>query len=170
MTKRIDCHLGRSTAVMSNYVSRKSCNTNVSTKQKGNTRSSIEAELVSIDDVVSKILWTKLFLTEKQYSIKENITHRDNQSSLKLKANGKISSTKRTSHYDIKYFYTTDLINKKEVSIKYCPTKAVTSDYMTKPLTGHKFKLFGDNKLKIKNEAHQLVSRSALSKIENLNY
>ena len=34
----------------------------VSTKQKVNTRSSTEAELVSIDDVISKILWTKLFL------------------------------------------------------------------------------------------------------------
>ena len=30
----------------------------VSIKQKVNTRSSTEAELVAIDDVVSKIIWT----------------------------------------------------------------------------------------------------------------
>ena len=35
----------------------------VSTKQKVSTRSSREAELISSDDVVLKVLWTKLFLT-----------------------------------------------------------------------------------------------------------
>ena len=37
----------------------------VSTKQKINTRSSTEAELVSIDDVLAKILWTTRFLKEQ---------------------------------------------------------------------------------------------------------
>ena len=34
----------------------------VSTKQKINTRSSTESELVSTDDIISKVMWTKLFL------------------------------------------------------------------------------------------------------------
>jgi hypothetical protein len=86
---------------------------------------------------------------------------------MKLDANGKMRSTKRTRHYDIKYFFT-DLIKKKEVIIKYCPTNAMTADYMTKPLTVHKFKLFRDKILNIKtSEAHLLASRSVLSKIEN---
>jgi hypothetical protein len=33
----------------------------ISTKQKVNTQSSTEAELVSLDDVISKISWSKLF-------------------------------------------------------------------------------------------------------------
>jgi hypothetical protein len=32
----------------------------VSMKQKANTRSSTEAELVGVDDILSKMLWTKL--------------------------------------------------------------------------------------------------------------
>ena len=31
----------------------------ISTKQKVNSRSSTEAELIGIDDVISKVLWTK---------------------------------------------------------------------------------------------------------------
>jgi hypothetical protein len=39
---------------------------------------------------------------------------------------------------------------------------------MTKPWTGHKFKQFRDKILNIQtSEAHQLASRSVLSKIEN---
>ena len=38
----------------------------VSTKQKVMSwRSSTEAELIAVDDVISKILWTKLFLRHK---------------------------------------------------------------------------------------------------------
>lgn len=45
----------------------------ISTKQKVNTRSSTIAELVSIDDVISKIIWTKLFLEEQGYEVNQNI-------------------------------------------------------------------------------------------------
>jgi Reverse transcriptase (RNA-dependent DNA polymerase) len=112
----------------------------VSTKQKVNTRSSTEAELVSMDDILSKVLWTKLFLESQGYKSKQNIIFRDNQSSMKLEENGKTSSGKRTRHFEIKYFYITDLIERKQVSIEYCSTNSMVADYMTKPLTGAKFK------------------------------
>ena len=114
----------------------------VSTKQKINTRSSTEAELVSIDDVLSKILWTTRFLKEQGWKVNQNMVMRDNLSSMKLETNGKASSGKRTRHFDIKYFYITDLIERKEVEIKYCPTDDMIADYMTKPLSGAKFHKF----------------------------
>jgi hypothetical protein len=114
----------------------------ISTKQKVNTKSSTEAELVSIDDVISKIMWTRLFLEAQGYQIRENLVYRDNQSSMKLETNGKLSSSKRTRHFNIKYFFITDLIGRGDVSIEYCPTGAMIADYMTKPLTGEKFKMF----------------------------
>jgi hypothetical protein len=122
----------------------------LSTKQKINTRSSTEAELVSIDDIISKVLWTKLFLQEQGYVVNQNIMLRDNISSMKLETNGKTSSGKRTRHFDIKYFYITDLIERKEVTIQYCPTEDMVADYMTKPLTGAKFHKF--RKLIMNNE------------------
>lgn len=80
----------------------------VSTKQKTNTRSSTEAELISFDDIASKVLWTKLFLNEQGYQVKDNIIYRDNQAAMKLEMNGKTSSGKRTRHFDIKYFFILD--------------------------------------------------------------
>ena len=114
----------------------------VSTKQKINTRSSTEAELVSIDDVLSKILWTTRFLQEQGWKVNQNMVMRDNLSSMKLETNGKASSGKRTRRFDIKYFYITDLIERKEVEIEYCPKDEMIADYMTKPLLGAKFHKF----------------------------
>jgi hypothetical protein len=113
-----------------------------STKQKVNTRSSTEAEFVGVDDSVSKILWAKLFIQAQGHKVKLNIIYRDNQSSMKLELNGKWSSSKRTRYFNIKYFYITDLIQRNEVQIEYCPTDDMIADYMTKPLTGMKFQLF----------------------------
>ena len=87
-------------------------------------------------------MWTKLFLEAQGFTIKENIIHRDNQSTMKLEQNGKTSSGKRTRHFNIKYFYITCLIENNEVTIKYCPTDDMIADYMTKPLTGAKFTKF----------------------------
>lgn len=39
----------------------------VSTKQKVNTRSSTEAELVGLDDVLSKVQWTKNFIQAQKF-------------------------------------------------------------------------------------------------------
>ena len=116
--------------------------TSVSTKQKVNTRSSTESELVGVDDVVAKILWTKQFMEAQGFKVKLNIVYRDNTSSMKLEQNGKSSSGKRTRHFNNKYFYITDLIKRNEMKIEYCPTDKMWADYMTKPLMGSKFKSF----------------------------
>lgn len=111
----------------------------VSTKQKVMSRSSTEAELVGLDDVISKVLWSKLFIEAQGHKVKTTVIYRDNTSSMKLEQNGKASSGKRTRHFNIKYFYVTDLIQRNEVQIEYCPTDAMIADYMTKPLVGAKF-------------------------------
>jgi len=58
---------------------------------------------------------------------------------VKLKENGRMSAGKRTRHLDIKYFYISDLIKRKEPEIKYCPTNSMWADYMTKPLVEKDF-------------------------------
>jgi hypothetical protein len=113
-----------------------------SIKQKINTRSSTEAELVALDDVISKIVWTKLFLQEQGVHNIKTVIMRDNQSSMKLENKGKLSSGKRNRHFNIKYFYITDLIEKKEVETRFCTTNNMTADYLTKPVTGGRFHQF----------------------------
>jgi hypothetical protein len=70
--------------------------------------------------------------------------YRDNQSTMRLAENEKASSGKRTRHINIRYFFITDRIAKKEVAIQYCPTKQMVADYFTKALQGALFYKFRD--------------------------
>ena len=110
-----------------------------SLKQKVNARSSTEAALIGTDDLLSKILWTKKFMNCQGLGVRQNIVFRDNTSAMKLEENGRMSAGKRTRHFDIKYFHISDLIKRKEIKIKYCPTSSMWEDYMTKPLVGKDF-------------------------------
>ena len=74
-----------------------------SRRQKLNTKSSTEAELVAADDIMPQLLWTRYFLEAQGYDIKENILYQDNQSAMLLEKNGRASSGKRTRHVNIRY-------------------------------------------------------------------
>jgi len=68
--------------------------TTISCKQKLNTKSSTTVELVGADDVSAMMLWTKLFMEEQGYPIKENILYQDNKSAILLVKNGQKSAGK----------------------------------------------------------------------------
>ena len=109
-------------------------------KQKLNTRSSTEAEVVGVDDVATMVLWTKLFMEAQGYEIKKNILYQDNKSAILLETNGKRSSSKRTRAINIRYFFITDQIEKGNVTVEYCPTGDMVADFFTKPLQGKQFR------------------------------
>ena len=113
-----------------------------STKQKINTRSSTEAELVGFDDMVSKVMWSKLFLEAQGYKVRKNIVFQDNMSTMQLAKNGLASAGKRSRHLNIRLFFMTDLIDRNELDVKCCPTEEMTSDFMTKPTQGKTFVRF----------------------------
>jgi hypothetical protein len=119
----------------------------MSRKQKLNTRSSTEAELVGVDDAMTMILWTRLFLQAQGCDVKENILYQDNKSTILLASNGKRSSTKRTRAINIRYFFVADQVEKGTLRIEYCPTKSMLADYMSKPLQGPLFQKFKDQLL-----------------------
>ena len=75
----------------------------LSTKQKINTRSSTEAELVGVNDFMGLVLWTRLFLEAQGYQIEDNIVYQENESTILLAKNGRSSSMKNTRHIDIRY-------------------------------------------------------------------
>jgi hypothetical protein len=56
----------------------------VSTKQKLNTKSSTESELVGIDDMMPIVLWTRYFLLSQGYGVIENLLLQANKSSILL--------------------------------------------------------------------------------------
>ena len=112
-----------------------------SSKQKLNTRSSTEAELVGVDDVMSQVVWSNYFLEAQGYFFDAKL-HQDNQSAMKMENNGKRSSGKRTRHVNIRYYFVTDRISAGELSVEYCPTFDMIGDFATKPLQGSQFRRF----------------------------
>ena len=107
-----------------------------STKQKLNTRSSTETEIVAADDLMPHVCWTNYFLDCQGYNIDSTIMFQDNQSAILLEKNGKNSSSKRTKHINIRYYFITDRIKNVELKIEYCPTDNMVADYFTMPLQG----------------------------------
>ena len=111
----------------------------ISAKQKLNTRSSTEAELVAADDITPQAIWTRNFLKEQGYESSTTI-YQDNTSAMLLETNGMESSSKRMRHINICYYFIKDCIDKQILKIEYCPTDDMIGDYPSKPLQGRKFK------------------------------
>jgi hypothetical protein len=115
-----------------------------STKQRLNTRSSTESELVGVDDMMPIVVWSRYFLMAQGYGVTQNLLLQDNRSSMLLEKNGRASSGKRTRHINIRYYFVTDRVNMKEIEIEWCPTKEMVADFMTKPLQGSHFRRLRD--------------------------
>ena len=113
-----------------------------SIKQKMNTKSSTETELIAADNLMPHILWTKYLLNWQGYNAKETILYQDNKSAILIDKNGKKSSSKRTKHIAIRYYFITDRLKDDELDIEYCPTGDMVADYFTKPLQGKHFYQF----------------------------
>jgi len=83
-----------------------------SCKQKLNTKSSTEAELVAVNDAMGQVLWTRHFLATQQHHVPMTTIYQDNKSMIPLAKNGKSSSSKRTRHINVQYFFIADKIKK----------------------------------------------------------
>ena len=111
-----------------------------SSKQKLNTKSSTEAEVVGTSDYVPYNIHMAMFMKHQGYELKTNILYQDNQSAIKMETNGRNSCTGNSRHVDIRYFFVKDRVDKKELQIEYCPTQQMLADYFTKPLQGTLFR------------------------------
>ena len=52
-------------------------------KKKLTTKSSNEADIVVLDNVLNQVIWTQYFLKEQGYEIHDNVVYQDNQSAVK---------------------------------------------------------------------------------------
>ena len=113
-----------------------------SRKQKLNTRSSTESELVGIDDAIGEIMWGLFFMQAQGYDVARNILLQDNKSTILLATNGRFSSSKRTKHIHNRYFLVKDKVDRGEIEVEYEPTTRMWSDVLTKPKQGVAFREF----------------------------
>ena len=139
-------------------------------KQKIVTRSSTECELVGVYDVLPQMEWTRLFLQEQGYTMKDSVLYQDNMSAMLLEKNGKASSSKRTKHIHMRYFYVKDKVDSGELRIEHCPTKEMLADFFTKPLQGALFRTMRDRVMNIDpNSPYYSAHRSVLTQDDDTN-
>eukprot|EP00957_Ditylum_brightwellii_P020350 1535681-Ditylum_brightwellii.AAC.1 len=72
-----------------------------SMKQRLNTKSSTETELIGVDDAMAHVLWTTYFIEAQGYKMKSAKVYQDNLSAMLLEKNGKWASGKRTKHINV---------------------------------------------------------------------
>ena len=61
------------------------------------------------------MLWTKLFMEEQGYPIKENILYQDNKSAILLEKNGQKSAGKQSRAINVRYFFIADQVNRGNI-------------------------------------------------------
>jgi len=83
-----------------------------SCKQKLNTKSPTEAELVAVDDAMGQVLWTGNFLATQGHTRPTTTIYQDNKSMILVAENGKSSSSKRTCHLNLCDFFLADKIKR----------------------------------------------------------
>ena len=107
-----------------------------SAKQRLNTVSTTESELVGVADAMPKLVWTRLFMEAQGYNVEDVYVYQDNQSAILLEVKRMKPVGKKSRHISIKYFFVTNRVKNKELNIIYCPTKQMVADLFTKPLQG----------------------------------
>jgi hypothetical protein len=114
-----------------------------STKQKLNSKSSTEAELIAVSDGIGQVIWTRNFLINQGYKINAAKIFQDNKSTITLITNEN-STSPRTQHIAVRFFFVKDRMDKKEIVLDYISTNDMLADVLTKPLQGSLFKRLRD--------------------------
>jgi hypothetical protein len=111
-----------------------------SSKQKLNTKSSTEAELVGASDYLPHAIWARKFMEKQGYPITHNIFYQDNESAIRFEKNGRKSCGPNSRHIDIRYFFIKDRLETDGFTVEHCPTEQMLADFFTKPLQGNLFR------------------------------
>jgi hypothetical protein len=98
-----------------------------------------ESELISLSDSVPQAVWSRDFLSNQGYKIDPALIYQDNKSTIALAEKGR-STSDRTRHINIRYFFVKDRIDQGEIKVQYLPTEDMIADILTKPLQGVLFR------------------------------
>ena len=89
--------------------------------------------------MLPQVIWTRDFLQQQGYVSKPAKIFQDNQSTIVL-ANKGFSTSDKTRHIGIRYYFVKDRIDGGEVEVEYLATDNMIADIMTKPLQGSLFR------------------------------
>ena len=106
-----------------------------SLKQKLSAKSSTEAELIAVSDVLPQVVACRNFLAQQ---LREDITtslYQDSKSTVALVKSGR-PLAKSTRHISTRLFFTSDYQARGEVKVEHLASEKMVADFYTKPLQG----------------------------------
>ena len=113
-----------------------------SAKQKIVSKSSTEAELITLSDAVSIAAYNVNFLKGQGYNVCADLKQ-DNTSTIRLAEHGR-SNSDRTKHIAVRFYFVKQYLDDNVMKIQHCPTKEMIADICTKPIQGSQFKILRD--------------------------
>ena len=111
-----------------------------SAKRELMSKSSMEAELIGISDMLPRVVWTRESLAEQGYKCGLARSFQVDHVSTAVLASKGSSVSKRTRHTAIKCYYVRDKIGSSEVVVERLPTEYMIVYAMTKTLQGILFR------------------------------
>ncbi len=104
-----------------------------SKKQKTVSTSTTEAKYIALEYTIREAVWIRRFINEMKLEVMEGFTlQSDNEISIALTKNAK--SQHCTKHIDVPHHYIRELVNKKELTVKWILGSEMLADGMTKVL------------------------------------
>ena len=85
----------------------------------------------------------------------------------KLETHGRASSSRRTRDMNIRYFFVVDVQKRQHITIEYCPTDEMISDFFAKPVGRSKFLRFRNIIMNISHDEYGPVNADTLMAIHN---
>ena len=106
-----------------------------SVKQKMQTLSSTESELLALQEASTYVVWMRYLMQELGYPITgPTVVTQDNQSATTIAEQG--GNFQRTKHIVGRFNYLAERIRLKDLVIRYLASQHMPADFLTKPLSG----------------------------------
>lgn len=99
--------------------------------------STTEAEFIALTEGVKEALWLKGFVHDLGIEDKDVVVYCDNASAIHLSKNSTYHD--KTKHIKVRLYFIRDVVNGKEVMIKWVDSAHNSADMLTKVLPGVKF-------------------------------
>ena len=113
-------------------------------KQKLNTKSSTESEIVGASKYITFLVWLAGFMKDQGVDVSKKILFQDNMSAMQIEKNDSFSAGSKSRHLKIRFFFIKDILERENIVIEHCPTNIMIADFFTKPLQGKQFKKMRD--------------------------
>ena len=107
-------------------------------------RSSTEAEISAVNELISDILWCRDILEDLGYPQQKIKMYEDNKSCITMLQQEPRNFHTKSRHVRVKWAFFREEYEKKTVKLLYCPTDKMIADLLTKPLGGKAHTLHSD--------------------------